>query len=170
MFPREERDVLKKSSYRWFVEFREIDYSIAWRSLYRFGYQSCWLQFLIFLWSWENHFISPCCNSISLMVVCNGINRITPCEGQIKTAPDERQAKTLKFLSLLHRRKLNSWFPHTSSTQSCCCDCGELCRRDLDERWRALVSLAGQKRGRNQRVTPLGQEKMWFSPPRELYV
>lgn len=80
------------SSYRWIVEFREIHHSIAWRSLYRFGYQSCWHQFLVFLGKpWENHFISLCCNPISLMVVCNGKNRITPREGQSKTAPDERQ-------------------------------------------------------------------------------
>lgn len=81
------------SSYGWSVEFWEIHNRIAWRSLYRFGYQSCWLQFLVFLGKpWENLFISLCWNPLSLMVVGNGINRITPHKGQSKTAPAERQS------------------------------------------------------------------------------
>lgn len=107
------------SSYGWFVEFREIHNRIAWRSLYRFGYQSCWPQFLVFLGKpWENHFISLCCNPTSLMVMGNGINRITPREGQSKTASDERQAGQ-NIPNFFPYCTGGSWIPDPSTPLTC---------------------------------------------------
>lgn len=99
------------SSYRCFFEFREIHYSIAWRSLYGFRYQSCWLQFLFFLGKpWENHFISLCSYPSSLMVVGNGIE-LHHMRGRVKLLQVRDRPIYSKFLSFLHRRKLYSWSP-----------------------------------------------------------
>lgn len=153
------------SSYRCFFEFREIHYSIAWRSLYGFRYQSCWLQFLFFLGKpWENHFISLCSYPSSLMVVGNGINRITPYEGQSKTAPGERQAKIFQISFLSAQEEVVFLIPHTSSMQSCSSDRGGLCSRDLDERWGALVPWAGQKEEETDKSHPWTRKRFDFHP------
>lgn len=82
--------------------------------------------------------------------------------GRVKLLQMRDSQAKIFHISFLTGRKLNFWPPH--STQSCCCDWGGLCSRDLDERWGSSVPWAGQNEEGTSKSHPWTRKRCDFHP------